>query len=233
MAHAKFTAPRRRKNNAMRIPLAQLLLALGLLLGLQPVDAADSAGTRDAAATVERYLSNLSTWSADFSQTINDEAGKTLRSASGHLYLQRPGKFRWDYLKPVEQMVLADGKKLWFYDKDLQQANVRDLDAAVANTPATLLSGGAALGSQFEIKSLPAAEGLEWFQLVPKHPDTDFQAVRIGFAKGELVRMMLADKLNEVTSLRFSAAHRNVTLPADEFTFTPPPGVDVIGRDPP
>jgi outer membrane lipoprotein carrier protein len=217
----------------MRLALPRLMLALGLLSGANPVCAADNAGARDAAATVERYLSNLSTWSADFSQTINDESGKTLRSATGHLYLQRPGKFRWDYLKPAEQMVLADGKKLWFYDKDLQQANVRDMDAAVANTPATLLSGGAVLGSQFEIKSLPAAEGLEWFQLTPKHPDTDFQAVRIGFAKGELVRMMLADKLNEVTSLRFSAARRNVTLPADEFTFTPPPGVDVIGRETP
>jgi outer membrane lipoprotein carrier protein len=217
----------------MRLALPRLWLALGLLSGANPLCAADNAGARDAAATVERYLSNLSTWSADFSQTINDESGKTLRSATGHLYLQRPGKFRWDYLKPAEQMVLADGKKLWFYDKDLQQANVRDMDAAVANTPATLLSGGAALGSQFEIKSLPAAEGLEWFQLIPKHPDTDFQAVRIGFAKGELVRMMLADKLNEVTSLRFSAARRNVTLPADEFTFTPPPGVDVIGREAP
>ena len=95
------------------------------------------------------------------------------------------------------------------------------------------MRGDMPLGSQFEIKSLPRAEGLEWFQLIPKHPDTDFQAVRIGFAKGELVRMMLADKLNEVTSLRFSAAQRNLPLPPDEFTFTPPPGVDVIGRDSP
>ncbi len=217
----------------MRLRLPRLWFTLGLLSGVYASNAANGAGGRDAAATVERYLSNLSTWSADFSQTINDESGKTLRSASGHLYLQRPGKFRWDYQKPAEQMVLADGKKLWFYDKDLQQANVRDMDAAVANTPATLLSGGAALGSKFEIKSLPASEGLEWFQLTPKHPDTDFQAVRIGFAKGELVRMMLADKLNEVTSLRFSAARRNAPLPADEFTFTPPPGVDVIGREAP
>ena len=216
-----------------RLPRHSLALALALLCGAHQVGAADNAGARDAAATVERYLSNLSTWSADFSQTINDESGKTLRSASGHLYLQRPGKFRWDYLKPAEQMVLADGKKLWFYDKDLQQANVRNMDAALSNTPATLLSGGAALGSQFEIRSLPESEGLEWFQLVPKHPDTDFQAVRLGFAKGELVRMMLADKLNEVTSLRFSAARRNVALPADEFTFTPPAGVDVIGREAP
>src|SRR5476651_2216321 len=118
MAHVKSTARRRRKNSPMRLALPRLWLALGLLSGANPVCAADNAAARDAAATVERYFSNLSTWSADFSQTINDESGKTLRSATGHLYLQRPGKFRWDYLKPAEQMVLADGKKLWFYDKD-------------------------------------------------------------------------------------------------------------------
>ena len=208
-------------------------LVLGLLCGVYPAFAAGTAAARGPAATVERYLSKLSTWSADFDQRIDDESGKTLRSASGHLYLQRPGKFRWDYQKPAEQLVLADGKKLWFYDKDLQQANVRDMDAALANTPATLLAGGAAIGSQFEISALPASEGLEWFQLIPKHPDSDFQAVRVAFAKGELVRMLLADKLNQVTSLKFSAARRNVALPADQFSFTPPPGVDVIGRDAP
>jgi outer membrane lipoprotein carrier protein len=210
----------------MRVLAACLLIGL-LLCGAATVQAADSAATK-----VERYLADLSSWSADFDQTIDDAAGKTLRSASGHLYLQRPGKFRWDYQKPAEQLVIADGRKLWFYDKDLQQANVRDMDATLANTPATLLSGGAALGSQFDISALPAADGVEWFQLVPKKADTDFVGVRVGFVKGELVRMLLADKLNQVTALKFTATHRNVTLAPDLFSFTPPPGVDVIGNSP-
>jgi outer membrane lipoprotein carrier protein len=212
----------------MRPRALRFWLAFGLLCGGGHAIAAETA-----TAKVERYLADLSTWSADFDQTINDANGKTLRSASGHLYLKRPGKFRWDYQKPAEQLVLADGTKLWFYDKDLQQANVRDMDATLASTPATLLSGGAALGSQFQIAALPAAEGLEWFQLKPLHTDTDFQAIRVGFSKGELTRMLLADKLNQVTVLKFSAARRNVVLPADLFTFTVPAGVDVIGRDAP
>ena len=211
----------------------RIWLVLGLLCAVYATCAAEPAGARNPAAIVERYLSKLTSWSADFEQTIDDESGKTLRTASGHLYLQRPGKFRWDYQKPAEQLVLADGKRLWFYDKDLQQANVRDMNAALANTPATLLAGGAPLSSQFEIRALPATEGLEWFQLIPKTADSDFQAVRIAFAKGELVRMLLADKLNQITSLKFSAAHRNVAIPADQFSFTAPPGVDVIGREAP
>ncbi len=183
-----------------------------------------------AAAAVEKNLAGLSSWSADFAQTIDDGHGKILRAASGHLYLQRPGKFRWNYTEPSEQLVLADGKHLWFYDKDLAQANIRDMDATLASTPAVLLSGGAPLTSEFTIAALPPAGGLDWYQLVPKHPDTDFQAVRIGFAHGELEQLLLADKLDQVTRLNFTHQQRNATFAPDLFSFTPPPGVDVIGR---
>jgi outer membrane lipoprotein carrier protein len=214
----------------MRLPAWCTTAALTVAMTLCGAGGAVAADT--AAVKVERYLADLSSWSADFAQTLTDSSGKTLRTASGHLYLQRPGRFRWDYQKPAEQLIVADGRKLWFYDKDLQQANVRDMDASLANTPAALLTGGAALGSQFDISALPPADGLEWFQLVPKHADTDFIGVRVGFAKGELVRMLLADKLNQVTALAFSAAHRNATLSPDLFSFTPPAGVDVIGNAP-
>jgi outer membrane lipoprotein carrier protein len=184
------------------------------------------------ASQVDQYLSGLKSWSADFEQSINDSQGKTTRRATGHLYLQKPGRFRWDYSAPGEQMVLADGKKLWFYDKDLAQANVRELDATLASTPAMLLSSGAPVSAEFDITTLPAADGLEWFQLRPKKSGGDFLAARVGFRKGELVQMLLADKLNQVTRLEFTHAVRNQPLAADLFTFTPPAGVDVIGRAP-
>lgn len=191
-----------------------------------------SAGVAFASATteVEKYLNGLATWSADFTQTIDDGHGKVVRSAAGKLYLQKPGKFRWDYSQPSEQLILADGKRIWFYDKDLQQANVRDMDASLANTPAVLLSGAGSLSGEFDVSALPPSDGLEWYQLLPKHPNSDFQLVRIGFRKGELASMFLADKLNQVTQLTFTNPKRNAKFPPDLFTFVPPPGVDVIGR---
>jgi outer membrane lipoprotein carrier protein len=182
------------------------------------------------AGDVDKYLSGLASWSADFKQTIDDGHGNVMRSAAGRLYLQRPGKFRWDYSEPSEQLVLADGKQIWFYDKDLAQANVRDMDSTLASTPASLLSGGGSVSTQFDVTALPPGEGLQWFQLIPKHPDTDFQLVRIGFDKGELRSMILADKLNQITQLTFSNSKRNLPLGPDLFSFVPPPGVDVIGR---
>jgi outer membrane lipoprotein carrier protein len=182
------------------------------------------------ATDVDKYLSGLATWSADFTQTIDDGHGKITRSAAGKLYLQKPGKFRWDYSQPSEQLILADGKQIWFYDKDLQQANVRNMDATLSSTPAVLLSGGGSVSSQFDVTALPPEGGLEWYQLIPKHPETDFQLVRIGFKQGQLASMFLADKLNQVTQLTFTNPKRNAKFAADLFTFVPPPGVDVIGR---
>jgi outer membrane lipoprotein carrier protein len=204
------------------IAAALLISALALL---RP-----AAGLASPTSEVEKYLSGLATWSADFKQTIDDGHGKIVRSAAGKLYLQKPGKFRWDYAEPSEQLILADGKQIWFYDKDLQQANVRNMDASLANTPAVLLSGGGSLSSQFDVTALPPSDGLEWYQLIPKHSDTDFQLVRIGFHNGDLASMFLADKLNQVTQLTFTNSKRNAKFAADLFTFVPPPGVDVIGR---
>jgi len=201
-------------------------LVFALVVGLL-----NAAAEGSPASDVEKYIAGLASWSADFKQTIADDSGKVLREAAGKLYLQRPGKFRWDYSQPSEQLVLADGKQIWFYDKDLAQANVRDMDATLASTPAVLLSGGGPVSSQFDITALPPSGGLEWYQLIPKHTDTDFQLVRIGFAKGELAYMFLADKLNQVTQLSFTHQSRNAKFAPDLFTFTPPAGVDVIGRD--
>ena len=200
------------------------IILAALTLSVARLAAATPAGD------VEKYLNGVTSWSADFTQTINDANGKTLRSAAGKLSLQKPGKFRWDYTEPSEQLILADGKQIWFYDKDLQQANVRDVDQSLASTPAVLLSGGATVGSEFDVTTLPKKEGLDWYQLIPKHPNSDFQLVRIGFAKGELAAMFLADKLNQITQVTFTNPKRNVSFPPDEFSFTPPPGVDVIGR---
>ena len=197
--------------------LALFLWLGGGASGLAAANAA-AAASAPAAATVEKYLAGLATWSADFTQDIGDSSGRVLRSAAGKLYLQRPGKFRWDYSEPSEQLVLADGKQIWFYDSTL------------AATPASLLSGGGSVSSQFDITAMPPSGGLEWFQLVPKRADTDFQLVRIGFDKGELASMFLADKLGQVTQLTFTHASRNAKFRPDLFSFTPPPGVDVIGR---
>src|SRR6202048_1557438 len=131
-------------------------------LALTLFAAGDPLGHATPATDVEKYLAGLATWSADFTQTIDDGHGKVLRSAAGKLYLERPGKFRWDYTEPSEQLVLADGKQIWFYDKDLAQATGRDMDTSLASTPASLLSGNGSVTTQFNVTALPPSGGLQW-----------------------------------------------------------------------
>jgi len=217
---------------SVRHRLAALLFACAGLVTASAGSAAAAASS--AASDVERYLAGLSSWSADFKQTIADSDGHVLRTAAGKFYLARPGKFRWDYTDPSEQLILADGKQIWFYDKDLAQANVRSVDGSLASTPAALLSGTSSVGSEFDIKALPdkAGAGLRWYELLPKRTDTDFKVVQIAFDKdGELAQMFLADKLNQITQVAFTHPVKNPALAPGLFSFTPPPGVDVIGRD--
>ena len=128
-----------------KLVVMRLAIAAASLSSLMALMGATAAAT--PAAQVEKYLGGLASWTADFEQTIDDGHGHVVRSAAGRLYLQRPGKFRWDYSQPSEQLVLADGKQIWFYDKDLAQANVRDMDSTLASTPASLLSGGGAVST--------------------------------------------------------------------------------------
>ena len=221
-------AVERAASAAAWIRSAALVIGAALFGATTLLGAAAPATT--PAIEVDKYLNGLSSWAADFTQTIDDGHGNVVRSAAGRLFLQRPGKFRWDYRQPSEQLILADGKQIWFYDKDLAQANVRDMDTSLASTPASLLSGSGSVSAQFNVTALPPSNGLQWYQLIPKHADTDFQVVRIGFDKGDLRSMFLADKLNQITQLTFSNSKRNLTLSPDLFSFVPPPGVDVIGR---
>ena len=115
-----------------------------------------------AAATdkLKSFIAATHSAQANFTQEVQDKNGKRIQSASGTMQFERPGKFRWDYAQPSEQLILANGKEIWFYDKDLSQANVRDMDSSLASTPASLLSGSTSVSTQFTVTALPPSSGL-------------------------------------------------------------------------
>jgi outer membrane lipoprotein carrier protein len=153
-----------------------------------------------------------------------------LEHASGTLYLEKPNRFRWDYETGVKQLIVADGRKLWLYDQELDQVTVRALGQSLAGTPAMLLAGTGRVQDSFRISDLGSYEGYDWVRLLPKTPDTDFREIRLGFAGRELARMTLKDKLGQSTELAFQGLERNPRLDPALFRFVPPPGVDVIGH---
>jgi outer membrane lipoprotein carrier protein len=190
-----------------------------------------SAQGGDAVSRVDAYLATVNTLSADFSQVVRNRDGQIVDRASGKLSLSRPDRFRWDYQKPYLQTIVADGKRLWLYDSDLQQVTVRALEQGLGSTPAMLLSGAGKVGDAFAAAGVETKGDWTWCRLTPKQDGSDFEQVSLAFTRGgELVAMELRDKLGQATVIEFGAVKRNLPLDDKLFRFEPPPGADVIGR---
>jgi outer membrane lipoprotein carrier protein len=191
------------------------------------------ADTPTAAAAeppaLERFLDQAKSLKAEFSQEVwNGE--QLVESASGELALERPNRFRWQYRTPIEQLIVADGSRLWMYDVELAQVTVAPLDAPAASSPALLLSGDQAVRDGFDVVDSFTLDGISWVRLKPKLPDTDFRSVLLGFRDDVPTRLEMVDGLNQVTRIEFTDVELNPVLADTLFEFTPPPGADVIGE---
>lgn len=210
----------------MRIALATVLLVLAA-----PLARGDAAADAAAGRRVEAAFGSLTSLRAEFRQSVTDARGKTVESADGTMSLARPGRFRWDYREPA-QLIVSDGVTVWFHDIDLEQVTIRPAAETLQGTPAMLLTGDGDLNAEFAISDGGTAQGLAWSRLLPRRADGDFRELRLGFAGSELRHMTLLDRLGQTTELEFSRIERNPRLDPSQFRFTPPAGVDVVGRAP-
>jgi outer membrane lipoprotein carrier protein len=165
---------------------------------------------------------------ADFSQTVFDGDGKKIQESKGVVEFSRPGRFRWHYREPFEQLVVGDGERLWIYDKDLNQVTTRKLDGALGSSPAALLAGSDDIDKYFSLNALGKQGRHEWLEVRPYDKDSMFERVRMGFSRNTIQVMELFDHFSQKTVIRFSGLKRNPGFAADAFSFTPPPGADVV-----
>lgn len=192
--------------------------------------AAGSEARAGAIDSLRSFVRETRTARAEFSQVVLDRNGQPRQQASGVMQFSRPGRFRWAYLKPYEQLIVGDGVKLWVYDKDLEQVTVKPLGEALGSSPAALLAGSNEIEKFFTLSEAGSRDGLEWLEAVPRSRETGFEHIRMGFAGGSLKVMELKDGLGHRTVIRFGQVERNPSLDPQLFRFTPPKGVDVIGE---
>ena len=197
------------------------------------------SGALQAQTPLDSYLEHLKTLRTEFSQVVTDSKGRQVQDARGKLVIVRPGRFRWE-LTPTgdtsssPQLMVADGKNLWFYDRDLEQVSVKPASSAITATPAGLLSGEGNIRELFTVSPAGRKDGLDWVLVTPKEDDADFREARLAFAPGprqdgELKRMVLKDKLGQTVNLDFASSERNPPVADAEVSFTPPAEADVIG----
>lgn len=185
--------------------------------------------TNVSAKSINEYLGHVKTLSAKFEQFVfNESSGKPDKSF-GRIYVASPNKFRLEYDKPYKQVYVADGKRLWSYDEDLEQVTIKKQKDMLANSPAIVLSDPTNLDKAYEVKAQGIQDRVDWFYLTPHSSDSGFDHIRLGFAGNNLYVMELYDSFGQKTELHFKELQYNVSLGADKFQFTPPKGVDVMG----
>lgn len=195
-----------------------------LLLSVSSVSLAETATDK-----LNHFIATVDTFKSNFEQTVFDANGVLLEQATGLLSIQKPGKFRWDYLAPYPQHIIADGERIWFYDVDLEQVTVKSQQETLSDTPATLLSSNTLPDEQYTFKNIPSEDELFWVGMVPKSADSNFQAITLAFDKHGLQQMIMLDSFGQKTRLVFTQVVENYEFGKDEFDFTPPNGVDVVG----
>ena len=190
------------------------------------------------AERVRAFVESTKTFKASFVQTIVSKAGRADGSArktqtsSGNVLLSRPGKFRWQIVKPYPQLMVGDGQKVWLFDPDLKQVTVRKMGDTLTGSPAALLAGDNAIEKSFELSdgNVEPRDAYDWVLAVPRGKDASFTRIRLGFKGDTLQAMEMHDNFGQVTSIVFSAQEKNPSLTGSQFRFTPPAGVDVVGE---
>ena len=196
------------------------LLAAGLL-------AVATLARADAVDSLRAFVRDVKSGTAHFSQVVTSPDGRKKKSSSGEFEFQRPHRFRFAYLQPFDQAIVADGSKVWIYDKDLNQASSRRMSAAIGATPAAILAGGD-LDKDFTLTAEPDRDGLSWVLAEPKSQDGQFKSIRIGFKGPQLAAVEIVDSFGQRSALAFSDLKTNVAIDPARFRFVPPAGADVL-----
>ena len=195
-----------------------------------------SVAWADGLKSLESFMKNTQAGKADFTQSVTSppKAGQEARTkvSSGSFEFQRPGKFKFNYTKPFEQLIVADGKTLWLYDADLNQVTERAQAQALGSTPAAILTTATslkALQADFGLGNQPDSEGLEWVLASPKQKGGQLKTVRIGFTpEGQLAALDIEDSFGQRSVMQFKNLQAQASLPASTFHFTAPKGADVL-----
>ncbi len=182
------------------------------------------------ASSLNAFFAHTRNFSADFNQSQFDADKKLIQRSHGSIQVERPDKFRLQYFKPYKQLYVADGKKLWSYDEDLEQIIVKPQTKALANSPAMILSSVKLLHDNYQVSHLEKKQGADWYRLTPRQDDAGFESVFLAFKNNTLTKMEMLDSFGQTTRLKFNHMKVNIPLADRTFKFIPPKGVDIIGQ---
>ena len=203
-------------------------MSLLIVIAIAPMTVS-AENVDEGKALLDGFLNDVRTMSARFEQSLVDADNIVLEESNGVLEIQRPGRFRWVYDQPYEQLMVADGLNVWSYDVDLAQVTVKSQQDVLGGTPALLLGGTDNVLDDFEYAESFSDRGTVWIHLRPRSTDNGFTKIELGFDDGKLRRMIFSDNLQQSTLIALFDVRLNEDIPADHFMFDPPSDVDLVG----
>lgn len=207
--------------------LAEIALASALAAPAKTVD------TPAVVAGLQAWLDGTQTLELKFRQSLVSGALGTTVTDTGRLYLERPGKIRWDYLEPEKKTALLLGDRTELYLPDERTMTRGHLSGEQGLFP-RLLAGGSRIGELFSstLVATPATGGGGAYRLrlVPKSDPGATSAVILTLRPPAyaIEGAELLDETGNRTSYAFTDVRRNRPLPEGVFGFEPPPGTEIV-----
>jgi outer membrane lipoprotein carrier protein len=211
--------------------LSWLILILAATTTGAPSFAADGRSADQIVDSLQKNYDATVDFVADFRQETEVKTLNRNLKAWGKLTFKRPGKMLWRYEEPKGQIVLADGKNLYFYQPEQNQVIKSPLSNAFrSDIPLSFLLGLGNLKKDFNVALKGADENQYVLRLEPKGDLGGFSEVLVGVSRGtsDILWVSVRDAASNVTTIRFSAMRKGIGVPESLFRFQLPDGVDVV-----
>ena len=208
----------------MPVWINRIVVLLALLL-------LTASGLASPLEQLQAFAGEMQTFSADFEQRVVDESGRLLETSGGTMAMQKPDRFRWHYVGEFEQLIVADGQRVWVHDVELEQVSVKNQDLAANNSPFYALSNPQHLERDYQLEERGQINGMTIIGLLPKDLGGEIEWVELGFRDRLMELVVIQDALGQQTRIRFSRPQLNLPLEDSAFQFSPPDGVDLIGAE--
>ena len=186
---------------------------------------------QQALDSIQQQYEKVSTFEADFTQRSYVKMMNQTQSVKGTVKIKKPGKMKWVYGAPDTQILISDGKNLWLYVPEEEQATRVPVESIYSsNTPALFLAGKGKLTQSFNVESVSEENKNILVTLVPKNDDQGLARLILHADKKnyQITGSTVYDKLGNKTEIRFSRIRINREIPEEQFQLKTPPGVEIL-----
>ena len=181
---------------------------------------------KDPQMLLSEVRDGLKTMKAGFTQYEVTEDNQHGEESHGLVWLKAPDQFRWHYKQPIEQLIIADGKKVWVYDEDLEQVTVKEQNNKL--NPIYVIINKDLSETHYDIKFETETTDTAWVSLTPKEQSEEVKTVWLALKDKSLSQIKVVNHMDQTMIFELHGSEKNPELEKGLFEFTPPEGVDVI-----